>query len=189
PRRSRLSALLRRRPPRSTLFPYTTLFRSGGLHSGLDLVLLGDVGADENTVDLLGHGLTTFGVEVGDDDGRTGRSKFPGGGLTQATRTARDKGGDSVEIHVPNSTEKTDHILEQGSVSCGKAAPSGILADYTHLFTLREGREHPRRGRYRLRRPGGKASRTKSAAPTRPASLPSAAATTRASGRWPRPVR
>ena len=97
----------------------------GCLHSGLDLVLLGDVGADENTVDLLGHGLTTFGVEVGDDDGRTGRSKFPGGGLTQATRTARDKGGDSVEIHVPNSTEKTDHILEQGSVSCGKAAPSG----------------------------------------------------------------
>src|SRR2546427_7081461 len=30
-----------RRPPRSTLFPYTTLFRSGDLHSMLQCLVLG----------------------------------------------------------------------------------------------------------------------------------------------------
>src|SRR2546430_11481600 len=30
--------LMIRRPPRSTLFPYTTLFRSGEAHSGYDMV-------------------------------------------------------------------------------------------------------------------------------------------------------
>src|SRR3712207_8560318 len=33
-----------RRPPRSTLFPYTTLFRSGLLGRPLDLSLVGDAG-------------------------------------------------------------------------------------------------------------------------------------------------
>src|SRR5256885_11398450 len=41
-----------RRPPRSTLFPYTTLFRSGGLDRGFGFILLEifkrvDLGADE----------------------------------------------------------------------------------------------------------------------------------------------
>src|SRR3712207_8878658 len=35
-----------RRPPRSTLFPYTTLFRSDDLRDALGAVLLGDVADD-----------------------------------------------------------------------------------------------------------------------------------------------
>src|SRR5690554_7053217 len=41
-----------RRPPRSTLFPYTTLFRSAAGHLELDLGLV-DVGDD--VLDLLGY--------------------------------------------------------------------------------------------------------------------------------------
>src|ERR1039457_4861872 len=37
-----------RRPPRSTLFPYTTLFRSGGVSEGLQVA--GGDGADESAV-------------------------------------------------------------------------------------------------------------------------------------------
>src|SRR2546429_7318671 len=40
-----------RRPPRSTLFPYTTLFRSRGLFAGISLAgstLRGDNGANKN---------------------------------------------------------------------------------------------------------------------------------------------
>src|SRR3712207_7699037 len=37
-----------RRPPRSTLFPYTTLFRSAALRGGDDLRRLGGVGRDED---------------------------------------------------------------------------------------------------------------------------------------------
>src|SRR3712207_7398417 len=35
-----------RRPPRSTLFPYTTLFRSGGREHALDLVCIGRTSVD-----------------------------------------------------------------------------------------------------------------------------------------------
>src|SRR5258708_30334664 len=35
-----------RRPPRSTLFPYTTLFRSRAQPLGLDLPALGDIAGD-----------------------------------------------------------------------------------------------------------------------------------------------
>src|SRR3712207_4453420 len=48
-----------RRPPRSTLFPYTTLFRSGDLDG---VVLAGDDGLGEVATDLLG-----VHVERGDE--------------------------------------------------------------------------------------------------------------------------
>src|SRR3712207_9111761 len=53
--------LMIRRPPRSTLFPYTTLFRSAGLEvlDDLDLVAGDDVGGGEVLVDLDAEG--TFG--------------------------------------------------------------------------------------------------------------------------------
>src|SRR3712207_7492034 len=50
-----------RRPPRSTLFPYTTLFRSGALEGGE--VDHGDGGVDRPR---LGRGLDRPGAEDGD---------------------------------------------------------------------------------------------------------------------------
>src|SRR3989454_3199808 len=62
-----------RRPPRSTLFPYTTLFRSGGAHAGDD----GDEGADgataedeqpvrERVAHALPHPAQPADIELGD---------------------------------------------------------------------------------------------------------------------------
>src|SRR5256885_13112113 len=45
-----------RRPPRSTLFPYTTLFRSGGTESRLGSIA-GRVGPGHRSGGLLGGGL------------------------------------------------------------------------------------------------------------------------------------
>src|SRR3712207_7809096 len=64
-----------RRPPRSTLFPYTTLFRSGG-EDGRDLPPLLRAGrAQEDRRGLLGHarrrtGPAQGGPHLRDDDGR-----------------------------------------------------------------------------------------------------------------------
>src|SRR2546427_7794723 len=44
-----------RRPPRSTLFPYTTLFRSVGYH-------IGPVWASNDTLEILVHGRKTHGA-------------------------------------------------------------------------------------------------------------------------------
>src|SRR5436305_3483463 len=41
-----------RRPPRSTLFPYTTLFRSGRLTAGRVRVPVGDAGPRRHPLDL-----------------------------------------------------------------------------------------------------------------------------------------
>src|SRR3712207_6986945 len=46
-----------RRPPRSTLFPYTTLFRSRGDHLGRGLVDLLEVPHGRLRADLLQHGV------------------------------------------------------------------------------------------------------------------------------------
>src|SRR3712207_7679801 len=68
-----------RRPPRSTLFPYTTLFRSGGGgEGGLDLLGLGEgevgVGAegDEDGLEVLVVGGLLEAVEEGaEGEGRS----------------------------------------------------------------------------------------------------------------------
>src|SRR2546422_8052023 len=63
-----------RRPPRSTLFPYTTLFRSLLLGEGAALVLLArDRDAGERRLGwLLGHASASDGAHVAapDPDGR-----------------------------------------------------------------------------------------------------------------------
>src|SRR5256885_10891442 len=51
-----------RRPPRSTLFPYTTLFRSARLHPGVD---------DRRLVGLRRHGQGGVSQRGGADDVRT----------------------------------------------------------------------------------------------------------------------
>src|SRR3712207_7849591 len=57
-----------RRPPRSTLFPYTTLFRSGGAHGHAGAVAAGDAGLDAEPVllcDLPGAQLVPVFPAVG----------------------------------------------------------------------------------------------------------------------------
>src|SRR3712207_6881214 len=68
-----------RRPPRSTLFPYTTLFRSGGLDV--------EVVTDRRTRAVVG-GVTRRPVDDGTGPARPGRSIAAGGG----TRGTGDRG-------------------------------------------------------------------------------------------------
>src|SRR5256885_10219093 len=51
-----------RRPPRSTLFPYTTLFRSSGLFPGRLLDGLADAWIGSAAADVPGHRLVDVGV-------------------------------------------------------------------------------------------------------------------------------
>src|SRR3712207_7080374 len=54
-----------RRPPRSTLFPYTTLFRSGGVTTAVlaKLAERGEIGSHERVVAYItGDGLKTLGT-------------------------------------------------------------------------------------------------------------------------------
>src|SRR3989304_7446638 len=75
--------LMIRRPPRSTLFPYTTLFRSGvdgekvlrilgvqvgGMAGAAHLAALGRDLADRGIVHLLGLGLAPLQTTPNDDD-------------------------------------------------------------------------------------------------------------------------
>src|SRR2546429_7020266 len=56
-----------RRPPRSTLFPYTTLFRSGGAATGAEDGCPGDGGgaaAPDHAVSLLGCGRVGYWSQV-----------------------------------------------------------------------------------------------------------------------------
>src|SRR3712207_8440268 len=54
--------LMIRRPPRSTLFPYTTLFRSWTGPRAPRVVLVGLPGRSDRSVTLLAHGAVTFRV-------------------------------------------------------------------------------------------------------------------------------
>src|SRR5256885_9599660 len=52
--------LMIRRPPRSTLFPYTTLFRSGD-PAALPLVMQSKIGATEAAIDVTGRAMEACG--------------------------------------------------------------------------------------------------------------------------------
>src|SRR3712207_7133667 len=65
-----------RRPPRSTLFPYTTLFRSGKLPRGLLRPLGGDknlAGGPGNDAVFGGNGAEDLSGEDGDEDRKSTR--------------------------------------------------------------------------------------------------------------------
>src|SRR3712207_9218059 len=108
-----------RRPPRSTLFPYTTLFRSGADRAGLrvDHVRLVDLAATERPEDLPVRALLRRDDQPGD---QPGREDEPGGqapagaealALGEVLADDRDRepaeqqvqrlGADDGEDHVP----------------------------------------------------------------------------------------
>src|SRR3712207_8349283 len=58
-----------RRPPRSTLFPYTTLFRSGHLGDGADLGVGALMARDQKDSLLVAHVDGEGHVHGGEDDG------------------------------------------------------------------------------------------------------------------------
>src|ERR1035438_6948336 len=70
--------LMIRRPPRSTLFPYTTLFRSIGAEHGVDVEVFG--GGFRTVVALVvdGEGVVDGGIFAGDDDGSSVHAVFQG---------------------------------------------------------------------------------------------------------------
>src|SRR5260370_22634832 len=55
-----------RRPPRSTLFPYTTLFRRAGIDGGVEQHAALAEGLAHGAVDV--HELDVFAVDLVDDD-------------------------------------------------------------------------------------------------------------------------
>src|SRR3712207_7154792 len=69
--------LMIRRPPRSTLFPYTTLFRSAGEEDGVELAGLGVGGADDlaGGVEAVGQAAGAPGQQSQRGDRVAGRSE------------------------------------------------------------------------------------------------------------------
>src|SRR5688572_33416682 len=86
--------LMIRRPPRSTLFPYTTLFRSGG-DRGVDVR-----GAGRGAADLRGGAGRS-------EPGRRGRYGEPGGG-----------GGPDRRPGDRRSEEHTSELQSQSNLVC-----------------------------------------------------------------------
>src|SRR3712207_7631662 len=80
-----------RRPPRSTLFPYTTLFRSDQGPETLGRLQLRAVGRQEHQADPLGDGQALRSVPAGvvqhqDDVALSARADLPGEGDRKSTR-------------------------------------------------------------------------------------------------------
>src|ERR1043165_6559278 len=99
-----------RRPPRSTLFPYTTLFRSLHARHALGRLLLHEaeqVARDSAHLDL----LAAFGDAV-----------------------AAVVAGDVLERHVPRVAETAVHL--HGAVGCLATQPVGPVVTHRHLVGL-----------------------------------------------------
>src|SRR2546427_5002234 len=92
-----------RRPPRSTLFPYTPLFRSDHVHGGVLAVAMvdDDVGARPAQSD--GDSASDTGVRAGDD------------GLLPLQRSGR---GHSTLLLRDRSEEHTSELQSQSNLVC-----------------------------------------------------------------------
>src|SRR5256885_9319463 len=75
-----------RRPPRSTLFPYTTLFRSGLVDHALDVIPARDVGLDRDLAQLGRHLLDAGPVEVSEHEPRAVGGQASAGRRADAAR-------------------------------------------------------------------------------------------------------
>src|SRR3712207_6349167 len=133
--------LMIRRPPRSTLFPYTTLFRSGG--QGKEEALNEEVGAQR-----------AYGLQGGE-----GAARWWGGGLATIKATAKETGGlySIVEVleprgaraplHVHRNEDEAFYVLEgEMTFHVGeetyKAAPGTFVfgpKDAPHTYTVDSG--------------------------------------------------
>src|SRR3546814_19442755 len=103
-----------RRPPRSTptytLFPYTTLFRSGSLEGGDHLILAGKVAAnDDGLATQLADGLSRFSsaglVKIKYDN------LSPSRGEELGRRSTHSRGG---------TRDRRNLTFEIGRASCGE---------------------------------------------------------------------
>src|SRR3712207_6992077 len=83
-----------RRPPRSTLFPYTTLFRSGAVHRGVG-------GSDAGEVRDGGAAAAVHPADAARRDRVVPAVQRAGGGL--GSRRAQDPGGDRKSTRLKSS--------------------------------------------------------------------------------------
>src|SRR2546427_1443763 len=98
-----------RRPPRSTLFPYTTLFRSGRIHVVTHQLTPSDPSRlDFNLVDVQGVGLSTGARYVANGEiGRAPRLNSSHSQISYAVFCLKKKKKKSHEQR--HTTSKTDH--------------------------------------------------------------------------------
>src|SRR2546423_219034 len=120
-----------RRPPRSTLFPYTTLFRSGDAvlddlaKGGRELARL--LGADEARERLLDDLVLPEAEQLGDGLVCLEGLALEGGGEDRGARGVEEElgvGASLVELaHVAKDTDRADHlavrVAERGGVEAG----------------------------------------------------------------------
>src|SRR5690606_6282856 len=114
----------------------------------LHLVLVGDVGADEDTADFLCQGLTAFRVDVRDDDCRSSRRQLPDRCFSQTACAAGYEGGNSVQFHGAHSIKQPTKKLERRSVWWGISHPPTVLLPTSCTRPAREVRDgtDPHRG-------------------------------------------
>src|SRR2546427_5512568 len=93
-----------RRPPRSTLFPYTTLFRSSRRSGGVEVAVIGVAGGDGVAADR-----KRIGAEVG--------AGYAGGGCEA---TAPDQRAAVEEVH------RSAWVRDQGRARCNHAYRGGV---------------------------------------------------------------
>src|SRR2546430_6729387 len=125
-----------RRPPRSTLFPYTTLFRSGVTFENRE-ARLREVTAERGLTlvhpfddwDII-HGQGTAALEMLDDDAEIGTIAVPtgGGGLLSGTALAAKARNPRIRgIGVePEGADGARRALRMGAIQTLDRAPDTI---------------------------------------------------------------
>src|SRR3989454_493837 len=139
-----------RRPPRSTLFPYTTLFRSTVLDSTAASVLANDTDAEGNTLTATklsdpAHGSVTLNANgsfsYSHDGGETASDSFTyktcDNGTTNGSPDAKCSGTATVSITVtpvndpPVANNDSATVAEGGTVTVLDSTAASVLANDT----------------------------------------------------------
>src|SRR3712207_9394066 len=93
-----------RRPPRSTLFPYTTLFRSG----------YKDGDAQDDVVGICAYALQGEAVAEDGEDQRPEERARNGPDPTQQRRPPYDRSGDAKQHDVGSASERVYGVYAEG---------------------------------------------------------------------------